>query len=526
MLSTQLTSEGPSLFAEWIEYDRTLDSAAHLVLEQRIRSSRHPTTHAFRSISADVLREQGYVVSDSSGVNYYAPDAEVLLSDAFMSGHCFRLVESAGEDDRLVGVAFTPSRDRRDMREIEGTLWVARATSELRLLEFRYLNLPDPAGSARPGGRVEFVRLDDGNWLVSRWNVRMPDVGTHARTSADGTRRTVMSPSLAYLRAVRVTGGEVESAAREGSIVYRGKGPAITVQVTARDSGISVAGAMLTLRGTDYAGTADSQGRIRLAPVLAGRYRASVRTPLMELLGMPAIERELNAHDDGSVDSLALPSARDVLASACPRDSISDGEGMLHGRVRDEGARAIVDAVVLTTWNANFSVIQMKGGASIHYDERTRAARTDAFGYWRSCGVPLDTPLSVAVATTVGSDAQKARLEDRPFGSVDLVLHPKTLLSSDVDPTSRSRAHVLVEIIVTDEDGAPIPNATLVVRSGEAQPTTFVTGTSGRALIPDAMPGPFVVSARRIGFKPGQVSAILLNEDRVVLLVRLGPDPT
>ncbi|MEO8624158.1 MAG: carboxypeptidase-like regulatory domain-containing protein, partial [bacterium] len=94
MLTTQIVSDNAPLVAEWIEYDRTLDTTSHLVREQRVRSTQHPTTHAFRSRPADVLASEGYVVADSSGTTYYAPDADVLLSDVFVSGHCFHLESS------------------------------------------------------------------------------------------------------------------------------------------------------------------------------------------------------------------------------------------------------------------------------------------------------------------------------------------------------------------------------------------------------------------------------------------------
>ena len=97
MLSSQLSAEGAPLVAQWIEYDRVLDSAARYVRQQRIRTSRNPTTHAFRSAPASLLDTAGYIVADSSGTTYYLPDAEVLLSSMFTSTHCFRLAGAAEE---------------------------------------------------------------------------------------------------------------------------------------------------------------------------------------------------------------------------------------------------------------------------------------------------------------------------------------------------------------------------------------------------------------------------------------------
>ena len=515
MLSSQLSAEGAPLSAEWVEYDRALDPSGKLVRQQRVRSAKHLTQHAFRSVPADVLREQGYVSEDSVGVNYFAPDAEVLLSDAFVSAHCFRLVESPSNAD-LVGVAFTPSGDRRDMREIEGTLWVDRPSSELRNVDFRYQNLPEPSSQAEPGGRVEFLRLTEGNWLVSRWHVRMPEVAKHDRVSQDGLRRTVMASTMSYLRAVRVTGGEVTRASRADTVLYRTSGPTVAVQLTSRDTLMSRAGAVLTLEGTDYSAIADSLGRIRLSPVLAGRYRANVRTPFMQLLGMPTVELEVETHDDAHVDSLMLPPARDVLAHACPRESVGKDEGMLHGRVRDEQAHTIADAVVTTSWQAYFGAMPGRG---VEYRERTLASRTDAFGQWRTCGVPTGVSLSVTVATKDAADVQKVQL-DNPYATVELVVHSRRLSSSDITSQGGAMPLSLVEVAVTDEHGAPVANVSVEARQEGLRTRTVVTGETGRALLPDLPRSRLVVSTRRVGFVPGELTVDLQGE-RVMLPIRL-----
>src|SRR5262249_2262313 len=159
----------------WIEYDRMLDSSGRVVRSQHVTSTTNPTTHAFHSLPADELADKGYVASDNSGTTYYAPDADVLLSDSFASTHCFRLAASAA-DDHVIGVVFSPGRSHRDAHDIEGVLWLDRKSAELETLEFEYTNLPDFVQSSHPGGRVEFLRLSDGNWFVSRWSVRMPRV--------------------------------------------------------------------------------------------------------------------------------------------------------------------------------------------------------------------------------------------------------------------------------------------------------------------------------------------------------------
>ncbi|MFI5245873.1 MAG: carboxypeptidase regulatory-like domain-containing protein, partial [Gemmatimonadales bacterium] len=499
ILASQLRAEGAPLDAGWIEYDRTLDATARFVRVQQVRTFQNPTTHAFRSLPADLLASKGYVVADSVETMYYAPDADVLTSESFAATHCFQLV--APPRDRsaragLIGVGFQPTRARDDVHDIEGTFWVDRATSELRSLEFRYTNLADAAMAAGAGGTVEFLRLADGNWLVSRWNVRMPRIGAPEK-SAEAFRKLVFSASNQAVQAVHVTGGEVTRVTRHDTLVYEATGHALTVQLVARDTLVAAAGATLTLAGTDYAARADAAGRVSISPVLEGRYTARVRSGLMDSLGIAAVERDVEVRADVHVDSIALPAARDVLLKVCTKDSVQHGEGMLRGTVRDEHGRALRQAAVTVTWQGSFSNVNHQ------WSEQTLGVLTGDDGRWRICGVPRDLELAARVTSDSGTDVRTARLaEDQPFGAVDLVAH------HGVTPADGRllQPRALVELLVFGPGGAPLPGATLELAAPGGASRTVVTGPAGRALIPDVAPGLLRVRARRIGFKPGQIA--------------------
>ena len=130
------------------------------------------------------------------------------------------------------------------------------------------------------------------------------------------------------VRAVQVAGGEVTRVTRRDSLLYAATGPRVDIQVVSSDTLIAVASTHVSLDGTDYEARADAAGRIRVSPVLAGRYRARIATPLMDSLGVPAVAQEVEAREDAHVDTLRLPRPRDVLAKVCPRESIDHGEGM------------------------------------------------------------------------------------------------------------------------------------------------------------------------------------------------------
>jgi len=516
MQTVQLTAEGEPLVAEWIDYDRTLDSTSRLVRSQRVRTTREATTHAFRSRrSAEWLDSAGYVVTDGSGTTFFAPDADVLLSERFASAHCFHLREPPRESPTLIGVEFKPASDSRDKTDIEGTLWLDRRAAELQLLEFKYTNQPDAAQPVEPGGRVEFLRVAGGRWLVGRWKVRMPQLGPRSNRTSDGLGKVVMSATNVIVRSVQVTGGEVTRVIQRDTVLYTARGPTVAVDVVARDSALSVAGARLTLDGTDYSAIGDGRGRIRLSPVLDGRYRAQLRAPLLDSLGVPPVSLEVEARLDNRVDTVALPRPRDVLLRVCPKDSVANGEGLLRGSISTERGSVVPHAAVVVTWQTNFDIVGAANRDLLRYTEKTLGALTDSVGSWRICGVPVNTLITVRVLSDSGGDLRQMRLAGL-FGAVDLVTRASVVATASnrelLTPTEQSAPRMggaLVELSVLDLHGIALHEAQLEVRPRRGPTRTVVTGSSGRALLPDVEPGVVEIQVRRIGFKPGRLAATI-----------------
>lgn len=127
----------------------------------------------FRSAPAEQLAADGFVVVDESGWTYYEPDADVLLSPPFLRTHCFETKIGRDATAGLVGLAFSPARGRHKP-DISGTLWLDRQTAELSHLEFKYVKLPQGVIDPRAGGRVSFLRVPTGAWVVRDWLIRMP----------------------------------------------------------------------------------------------------------------------------------------------------------------------------------------------------------------------------------------------------------------------------------------------------------------------------------------------------------------
>ncbi|MGI9038687.1 MAG: carboxypeptidase-like regulatory domain-containing protein, partial [Gemmatimonadota bacterium] len=167
---------------------RTLDRNGEPRTEPVYEPIRVYGRHPFRSTEADDLAFGGWVQPDGArGLKFFAPDAEVLLSNSFESRHCFYLVRPESRRNGLIGIGFEPLPERT-IADISGVLWLDAATAELRSLDFRYERLRLPVSSEHLGGHVEFDALPDGGWIVRRWEIRTPLAEVHEAKSFSGRR--------------------------------------------------------------------------------------------------------------------------------------------------------------------------------------------------------------------------------------------------------------------------------------------------------------------------------------------------
>ena len=139
----------------------------------------------FAAIDPSSLLRDGFVRGDpAAGWEYFGPDERVLLSSAFAATHCFRIARDRSRPGEL-GVSFEPVSGRR-ISDIRGVLWLDAASSELREITFRFVNI-EPVSSFGAGGFTRFRRMPSGAWIVSEWQLRMPKLAIRAgRAGAPG----------------------------------------------------------------------------------------------------------------------------------------------------------------------------------------------------------------------------------------------------------------------------------------------------------------------------------------------------
>jgi len=120
------------------------------------------------------LAKDGYAKVSRREIIYYAPDHSSLLSNEFLTQHCFWTTPyEISPESGLIGLAFEPVLGRK-RPEVRGTFWIDSTTSELRRLEYQYTGVPTADVIKDGGGQLEFQHLPSGAWIVSRWVIRMP----------------------------------------------------------------------------------------------------------------------------------------------------------------------------------------------------------------------------------------------------------------------------------------------------------------------------------------------------------------
>lgn len=306
VLSRDLTIGDDSV----VRFERKLDVNTWRVLYETRHKVSASIDRPFRSLPAEVLSVGGYVTVNQDGsTDYYAPDADVLLSDTFLADHCFK-IQGANAIDHFgqVGLGFQPVPERKKP-DIKGVLWMDEKTAELRTLEFSYSWLPNDIRTVDYGGTVSFFRLPGGRWIVRSWRIRMPEFG---RAGFEPGR---FPPSNGRPGVVRISeeGGAVplstllnQSGRVTGSVVFD--------SVSKRP----IPGITVALEGTDDSTRTAMDGTFELPFVPPGSYTVVLRHPALDSLDVRGLGQVIDVNA-GKETTLALrfPSNAELAVRMC-----------------------------------------------------------------------------------------------------------------------------------------------------------------------------------------------------------------
>ena len=438
LYATDLTQQQELFAARISRFERTLDPQSGRVVTHTAKESSGITRSPFVSVPAAQLSADGFVRQVGSETVYFGPDAAVLLSDEFLGDHCFRLREGSGRRSAMIGLAFEPVRGR-DKPDIDGTLWLDKATAELRDLEYRYRGLPGLPSDVRSeefGGRVEFHRMPSGAWIVERWVIRMPvvvDKGSLARRDAI-TPGTAGAPTeRIQLAAIREEGGEVtETVARGGQrqLAREAAGVRGTVYDSTRMAPLG--DARVFLDGTQFSARSGADGAFVLEQIPPGTYALSVTHPRFDSLGTraPAATVTIRTGEETSAH-LAVPSFTTMVTRDCAEAERTTTGVMLRGNVRDGATGGPAkEAHVMVTWNRLESASTNVSAVS----QQRASTRTDAAGRYVLCALPEGVRLTAVVTHDGRRSAPASLVPQNELSMLDMSVGSETVVAV-ADPT-------------------------------------------------------------------------------------------
>ncbi|HEX9165169.1 MAG TPA: hypothetical protein VF862_04625, partial [Gemmatimonadales bacterium] len=277
LVATRITQEGDLVVVRGRTWERRLDRQ-HALVREDLLTDRVTTGVPFVTVSPEVLARSGFVTRRGILEFYAGPDAALLTSEAFLSTHCFRAVPGPRDQPGVVGLGFRPV-DTREVTDIDGVLWIDRASRELRFLEYRYTGLAGAAARSAAGGRVNFRRLPSGAWIVDDWWIRTPSVALVV------DRKTGMPTGRDSLLGYLETAGRAEVMPRGAAVPATLGPPAILVgELHDSLSNGPLVGARVSVPGVRDTAVSDAEGRFRLEVAGSGERVVTVTHRLLGLV--------------------------------------------------------------------------------------------------------------------------------------------------------------------------------------------------------------------------------------------------
>lgn len=379
-------------------YTRGLDPRNLRVLEESWTDKQGMMDRPFFSLSGDSLSLIGYRRKIGESQYYYAPDADVLLSRAFLRDHCYGVVDGGRDRRGLVGIAFEPAPSRL-LPDVRGTIWLDARTFELRLVEFKYTQVDAFEGADRIGGEVHFGKLTNGAWVTSRWFIRIPQFAQPVMP-VDAYTRT---PSIM----IRPT---MHRLVEEGGIVFtRGlkmfDRPASVAGTVLDSAGRPFPGVTVRLGGSPFSSVTRDDGRFRLDSLPAGRFTLIAEHASYALVGSLVADAPLDLREGLVANQVLRASRTDELVQRLCSDKLpSKDNGTLRLIVVDSAtARPLPSLRVWLRWVGRFVGRDLKmmmpsevGGAE---------SLTDASGTVAFCDVPGDMRLVFSALKPDGKPA-------------------------------------------------------------------------------------------------------------------------
>ena len=359
------------------------------------------TGAGFLSAPPDELVAKGYVRQVGDSVAYFAPDASVITSPSFLATHCFRVEERAPMfGARELGLGFMPLKEGR-VGDVRGTLWLDPQSAALKRLDIEYVVPGRTSSLPNADARIEYARLPNGRWFVSRWLLNMPVVRE-------------VGPAVGGVSSVAFSGWRArEGLARALSLsdAVRLVPPAVvTGRAIDSTTGEALVGAHLVLEGVG-----------RLESDSAGRFTFVARDPLnvpvpatltltaarVEALGLEAPTRELTLVAGDTLHlEVGTPTLARIRAERCGTpDVMPEGLGLLVvSLVQSDSMQYGYNVALMARWKAENNLTTEMGNEHVSRDGNRVFGRSGSRA--TLCDVPRHAPVTLRAEWGVGHHAE------------------------------------------------------------------------------------------------------------------------
>lgn len=403
LLAAVVTREAKPADATTLMYERTVLPGDELVRRMVVNARTGRTTRPFVSPeSPAAFAQHGYMrEAEDRSRDFGAPDADVLLDDSFASVHCFHLQQADAAHPGQIGLAFTPIAAHDTLVDVTGVIWMDATQPALRSLEFRYTSLEPATRAADVGGVIDFSTMPNGVSFIDRWSMRLPVL-----TEQHSRERTIRDPAqfrerrstdyAARLAQIIETGGQVLSARWADGVTWHAPRTGISGRIAS--DGHPAAGAVVSLRGTDYRATANARGEYTITPVIPGRYTlVATDTAMIDYIDERRTERTIHVPPDSlAAVSLELPRFASMLDHLCHLKDMPKETAIILGQIVNEGGLPDPSVHLRATWQATYNNGQfVKLGRDVRINGASQDTDPDDQGRFSICGVATQRPIHV-----------------------------------------------------------------------------------------------------------------------------------
>lgn len=334
LLAVMVARERHPAALDRLTYEHEYEGTTGTVRRQVVRSSHVPRTgvsFAAERSPADFVTA-GFAAGHGPMRRFLAPDADVLLDDAFARGYCFRLADAMVTRPHQVGLRFTPLEREAGRIDIDGVLWLDTLERRLVDIEFNYVGLDPRAEELGPRGRIWFRAMPNAVVMIDRWHLRL--IAAESDSAWDDRSRR-WEPRTWF--GIGESGGELARAAWPDGREWRA--PLGRVRLWVQDAaGLPVPGLRVRLVDSPYEGRTDSAGSTLIGDLLPFPYVLAVADPRLTPIALEVPLGRFRAERDSTVAlTLRVRSAEDTTLARCGRRA-SPGAPLIIGRaVRPDG---------------------------------------------------------------------------------------------------------------------------------------------------------------------------------------------